>query len=335
MRTTQELRAASQLQGLRSVCIDDIDGLIALTEACREVDQIETIPNAEQMRRQFETPGLEITNNVFVLEGETGEIVGSVSAVPLPGADEYHIQMQVVVKPEYRSEGGNLEDLLAEFGLASATEWMARTGNKAAIQAGCWSYQQNSVDLITRHGFKPIRYFHTLERDLKQPIIPSPTPGGVRIRGVNLPEDAEKLYLALHESFQDHFNPMNFTLEQTMHWVTSPDFKLSLVLLAFGLDPETDIEAEPAGVCMNHIRNNYNLQHNTLEGEVGALGVRRAYRRRGLARAMLTQSLELLRNEGMRSAILSVDSENPLGATQLYGSVGFTLRKTAIVFQYS
>ena len=334
MRTTEELRASTELRDLRSLSIDDVEGLIALTEACREVDKIETIPSSEQMRRQFETPGIEITNNAFVMQNAAGDIVATVAAVPLPGANEYNIQLQVTARPEYRSEERCLEDRLIEFGLANAAEWMAASGNKATIQAGCWSYQQNQIDLYTRNGFAPIRYFHTLERDLELPIVPSPVPDGIRIRGVELPAEAANLHLALHESFQDHFNPMNFTLEQTTHWFTSPDFKPGLILLAFGLDPVTGDETEPAGVCMNHLRNNYNLQHNTHEGEVGALGVRRGYRRRGLARAMLTQSLDLLKNEGMTTAILSVDSENPLGATQLYASVGFAQRKTSIVYQF-
>jgi GNAT superfamily N-acetyltransferase len=284
------------------------------------------------MRRQFETPGIEITNNVFVLPNSAGEIIATVSAVPLPGVDEYHIQLNGTVRPDHRSGEPDLEDTMIELGLANATEWMARTGNKAAIQGGCWSYQQNQIDLLIRNGFRPIRYFHSLERDLKLPIDPSPVPDEILFRPINFETDAEALHLALHDSFKDHFNPINFTMEQTNHWASSPDFRPDLILLAYKM--ENGEEVEPAAICMNHIKNNYNIQHNKLEGEVGALGVRRPYRRKGIARALLTKSLSLLRDAGMETATLSVDSENPLGATDLYASVGFTQRKTAIVYQW-
>ncbi len=59
------------------------------------------------------------------------------------------------------------------------------------------------------------------------------------------------------------------------------------------------------------------------EGWVGQLGVRRAWRRRGLATALLVRSMEAFRAAGLEAATLGVDTENPTGALGIYERVGF------------
>jgi mycothiol synthase len=58
------------------------------------------------------------------------------------------------------------------------------------------------------------------------------------------------------------------------------------------------------------------------------VAVRRPWRRRGVARALLTSSLVGAREAGFTSANLGVDSDSPTGATGLYESIGFAPEKT-------
>jgi mycothiol synthase len=58
------------------------------------------------------------------------------------------------------------------------------------------------------------------------------------------------------------------------------------------------------------------------------VSVRRAWRRRGLARALLASSLVAAREAGHDGASLGVDSDSPTGATGLYRSLGFEPVKT-------
>jgi ribosomal protein S18 acetylase RimI-like enzyme len=57
-------------------------------------------------------------------------------------------------------------------------------------------------------------------------------------------------------------------------------------------------------------------------GSVGTLGVRRPWRRNGLGEALLRRSFAALHARGQRKVRLSVDAENPTGATRLYERVG-------------
>ena len=60
---------------------------------------------------------------------------------------------------------------------------------------------------------------------------------------------------------------------------------------------------------------------------------RRPYRRRGLARAMIAESLRTLKARGMTQAALNVDSENLSGATRLYAACGFVVESTWLSYR--
>jgi mycothiol synthase len=61
------------------------------------------------------------------------------------------------------------------------------------------------------------------------------------------------------------------------------------------------------------------------QGWVGTLGVRRAWRRRGVGEALLRRSFALLHARGLRKVRLGVDAENLTGATRLYERVGMNV----------
>jgi ribosomal protein S18 acetylase RimI-like enzyme len=66
---------------------------------------------------------------------------------------------------------------------------------------------------------------------------------------------------------------------------------------------------------------------------VAGVAVRRAWRRRGLARALLAGSLVASREAGFTSASLGVDTDSPTGATALYESLGFRPEQTFTVYR--
>jgi len=57
-------------------------------------------------------------------------------------------------------------------------------------------------------------------------------------------------------------------------------------------------------------------------GYTESISVRRPYRRRGLARALIAQSLHAVKERGMEEAALGVQTENIHGAFRLYESMG-------------
>jgi ribosomal protein S18 acetylase RimI-like enzyme len=71
-----------------------------------------------------------------------------------------------------------------------------------------------------------------------------------------------------------------------------------------------------------------NEEHRRRRVYVDGVSVRRPWRRRGLARALLAGSLVAARDDGYTSASLGVDTDSPTGATDLYRSLGFEPART-------
>jgi ribosomal protein S18 acetylase RimI-like enzyme len=68
-------------------------------------------------------------------------------------------------------------------------------------------------------------------------------------------------------------------------------------------------------------------------GWIGAIGVRPAWRGRGLAKALLLHSFREFHRRGQRRVGLGVDSENSTGATKLYESVGMVVDTEQVVWE--
>jgi ribosomal protein S18 acetylase RimI-like enzyme len=80
---------------------------------------------------------------------------------------------------------------------------------------------------------------------------------------------------------------------------------------------------EIAGYTLNYVVESDWGAAGVREGWVGQLGVRRPWRKRGLATALLVRSMEAFRTADLEAATLGVDAENPTGALGVYERVGF------------
>jgi mycothiol synthase len=78
-----------------------------------------------------------------------------------------------------------------------------------------------------------------------------------------------------------------------------------------------------AGQVRSYISAEENARFGRLRGYTEHISVRRPWRRRGLARALIAASFPLLRARGMTEAALGVDTENTSGALHVYESCGF------------
>jgi mycothiol synthase len=90
---------------------------------------------------------------------------------------------------------------------------------------------------------------------------------------------------------------------------------------------------EIVGQVLNRIDHEANAELGLKRGWVNSVGVRRAWRRQGIARALVAESLRVLRDAGMTSAGLGVDAENPHGALGVYEASGFRVVRTDRVYR--
>jgi ribosomal protein S18 acetylase RimI-like enzyme len=86
-------------------------------------------------------------------------------------------------------------------------------------------------------------------------------------------------------------------------------------------------------MVLNYVNAEENRQYRRKRGYTETICVRRPWRHRGLARALLARSLRLLHKEGLTEAGLGVDAENPTGALRLYTSMGFVIERQTAVYR--
>jgi len=169
--------------------------------------------------------------------------------------------------------------------------------------------------LAGRLGYRRTRmYRHMTRPDLESIVVP-PVPEGLRIR----PITAALLRTVFDggvEAFRDHYGVFDASESSYRQWIESPTTDPNLIVAAF------DGQAI-AGAVHGEIHVDENEQHGYQRGWTDPVWVRRPWRRRGLASALLGRALVRLRESGMTSAQLDVDSDNPNRALTLYQRHGF------------
>lgn len=187
------------------------------------------------------------------------------------------------------------------------------------FEVGASDVEVGATALFVKEGYTPVRYAFSMIRPLSDPVEVTPMPEGLEIRLV-LPHQYRALWDAMQEAFRDHWSFVPEGEEEYQKWLDSPEFNPYLWKVAWDGD-------QIAGMVLNFISENENREYNRKRGYTEGICVRRPWRRRGLARALLTRSLEMFQAMGMTEAALGVDAENLSGALKLYESVGFRVEK--------
>lgn len=175
--------------------------------------------------------------------------------------------------------------------------------------------------LLRRDGYAPARYFYEMVAPSLEGITAPPMPDGIEVRPVTR-DQYRRIWEAEADAFRDHWGEAEWTEESWREFDASPD-NADPTLWRVGWDGD-----EVAGVIITTVPTEENERHGWNRVYVGGVSVRRPWRRRGLARALLASSLVAAREAGYTGASLGVDTDSPTGATELYRSLGFTPAKT-------
>jgi len=144
----------------------------------------------------------------------------------------------------------------------------------------------------------------------------APLPEGLEIREVR-PEQMRAIWDAEKEAFRDHWGMGTPSEEDYEEFLTDPmTTDTSLWRVAWDGD-------QVAGQVRSFVNEEENRAYGRKRGWVENISVRRPWRHRGLARALMAASFPLLRARGMTEGALGVDTENPSGALRIYESMGF------------
>lgn len=257
------------------------------------------------------------TDSCMVLAPDGTLAAGAVTMTPPQGG--FRIDLLGGVHPRWRGRGigrgllGQQLTRAAEIHRteASHAEWEAHAG----VVVG----DHDAVRLYERFGMTPVRYW--FEMVAPTAVATDVTvPDALRVEAYSSRHETE-LHAAHVEAFGDHWGYQSRPFEE---WATmtvrSDSFLPGLSCLAF--DGE-----ELAG---------YVLCYSDADPKrlyIGHVGVRRAWRRRGIAGGLLARALEAGSEVGYSTAGLGVDAESPTGAVGVYERVGFETESRSVTYR--
>ena len=176
--------------------------------------------------------------------------------------------------------------------------------------------------MLEKTRYQPVRYFFDMVRPDLENIPNYPLPEGLEVRPV-LPEHYRAIWEADTEAFRDHWGFIEPGEEDYQAWLGDrTTFQPELWQVAW--DNTTD---QVAGQVRTYIDHEQNKLYDRQRGWTEMISVRRPFRRRGLARALIARSLQAQKQAGMTESALGVDSENLSGATRVYEDCGFRVAK--------
>ncbi len=182
------------------------------------------------------------------------------------------------------------------------------------------------VALLELTGSTVVRYFTEMTRPLTEPIPELGLPAELEL--VTFHEAiSDDVRLAHNDAFEDHWGSEPRDDEAWGFVTAHPEFRADWSLAL--------VEKQSGSVAAYQMASFDPGSRELLgraEGYTDLLGVRRAWRGRGLAPALLAEAMRRFREGGMDSAGLGVDTENPTGALGLYERMGYVPTQRSLVF---
>lgn len=179
--------------------------------------------------------------------------------------------------------------------------------------------------LIAAAGFQPTAHEALMVRPDLENIPAAPLPEGLEIRPVE-PDHLRPIWEAAWQAFRDHAGAREPASDDWERFLTDPRRDESLWKIAWDGDGVV-------GQVRSFISPEENLRFGRHRGYTEDISTNRAWRRRGVAKALICASLRHLGDIGMTEAALGVHTENLTGAFRLYESLGYRVTETGTIYQ--
>jgi mycothiol synthase len=274
----------------------------------------------ERYRNEWEVPILDLPGYVKVVRAPNGQLVACVEVWDLY---DPHTRINTWIKIHPDHLGCGIEAALLRFAEDKARQSaLLRAPREARVCAIGWVNERDAAvnDAYLAAGFNLVRHSYHMRIELTE-TPPTPVwPAGITLRPFVPGRDDEAVAWVDREAFRDHWGfverPFEADVQMLRHWMTEAGFDPTLWLVAVDGD-------RIAGISLN----NPEADEDPETGWVGALGVLREYRHKGLATALLHHSFGEFYRRGKKAVGLGVDAYNLTGALRLYERVGMHVHR--------
>jgi len=150
-------------------------------------------------------------------------------------------------------------------------------------------------------------------------------PYGLEIRPVK-GEQVRIIFNASIEAFRDHWGYREDSWEEFQGWMKDPSYNPDLWKIAWDGD-------QIAGIVMNFVNEKENEEYGRKRGYTENISVGRPWRKCGLAKSLIVQSMRMFKEMNFTETALGVDAENTSGALKLYKGLGYKVIKKSTTYR--
>ncbi len=297
----------------------DFPGMAAALNASEAADGVERIVNVEEIANNYAHLVNCDLERDCVLAEVNGDVIGYARV------DWYKDEVGntlynhlAFLRPEWRRKGVGAALLKwAQTRLREVSASLAHTGPRF-FQASVSETSRGAEALLIKDGYEAVRHGFLMARPTLDDIPDFSLPAGLEVRPV-LPEHYRAIWDADQEAFRDHWGFAPSTEADYQRWLNDKViFTPGLWKIAW--DVETN---QVTGMVRGFINEAENEKFNRQRGWCEFISVRRPWRKRGLARALIALTLHEFKKSGLTESALGVDTQNLSGALRVYEDCGF------------
>ncbi|MCU0485764.1 MAG: GNAT family N-acetyltransferase [Anaerolineales bacterium] len=305
----------------------DYAQMAAVITASQAADHVERNVRAEDLANAYQHMNNCDPFKDMIVAEVFGKIVGYVRGWWDEDGDSgriYHHNGFLI--PEWRRKGiGHAMLIWMESRLAELAN--SCPGNQRCFQVNVSQFQVGTASLLESTGYQPVRYFFEMVRPNLDNIPDFSLPDGLEIRPVT-PDQYRIVWESTLGAYEEEWGLGVPTEDKYEEWLISPLFQPHLWQIAW--DTAT---GQTAGHVLTYIHYEENKQFHRKRGYTEGVGVSRDWRRRGVARALICQSLQAQKAAGMDESALVADKDSASGVTSLYESCGFQIVKCDTIYR--
>ena len=311
----------------RRVRHDDIPLLVALSHACHAVDSPWEATTDTDYRLTFSEPSINLEHDSVIGLDTEGRAVAYGLVIGSPSHNTViWVDLEGLVHPDRRGEGIGTALLLWQEERGQQFLSTLDASAPALLAVDAWNSVQSSCQLVQENGYRTIRSWLELERELDHTLPTPRLPEGYRIDRY-IGNEAAAL-LVHNDAFRDHWCSQPVSQEE---WLRDNQRGPTRTDLSFVVKATTadGTEIVVATIICAVPQEDWSARGRRF-GYIQVVGVTSQARGMGLASALIAHALQRFKQEALELAVLSVDAESLTGAVALYERLGFHTVRTAL-----
>ena len=275
----------------------------------------------EDVQRNWRRSGVGIGADTRVVETSEAGIVGY-AAFDNSHQDYARIRGSIYMDPEHRD--AEIEDNLLDWIDDRAHEALQHipTGTRVVLSHLVMAQDESRRDLLLSRGYGLVHHSIRMRVELPQltQAVELRVPAGISIRSCDRSKDLAAVSTVVQEAFQEHWGfverPSEEDVDRYERWLNDdPNIDMRVWHLACNA-------TEVIGVCLG----TSSYSGNPKQAYIFTLGVREAWRGKGVGRALLAHAIGTFGARGCTAVDLDVDTANVTGALRLYECAGMRAR---------